>query len=211
MIASSQPSTPQVIAPRPKTSIFRKIGILLLSAFAIWVLIVAGQISSFAQVDEARPVDVAIVLGAATRREQPSPVFRERINHAIDLYQRGVVKAIILTGGIGDGRQIADSVIAKDYALENGIPEEAIFVETISHDTIENLNQAMLIMEQQSFTSALIVSDPLHMYRAMQIADDLGIDAYSSPTTTSRYDSAWTQAIFLFREIIQSMYYSLSG
>jgi uncharacterized SAM-binding protein YcdF (DUF218 family) len=211
MTTSSPPGIPEHSSPRPKKSIVRKIAFLLLGALALWTFIVAWQITSFAQIDQTQPADVAIVLGAAIRRERPSPVFRERINHAIDLYQRGKVSAIILTGGIGDGRQVADSVIAKEYALENGIPEEVIFIERISRDTTENLDQAMLIMEQQSFSSALIVSDPLHMYRAMQIADDLGIDAFASPTTTSRYDSAWTQAFFLFREIFQSIHYSLFG
>jgi uncharacterized SAM-binding protein YcdF (DUF218 family) len=209
MNSSSQPGTPQPVSALPKKSLFRRFAMILFAGFAVWALIVARQIASFAQIDETRPADVAIVLGAATRRERPSPVFRERINHAIDLYQRGLVDAIILTGGEGNGRQVADSEIAKVYALDNEVPEEIIFIETSSRDTQQNLEQAKIIMTSNSFSTALVVSDPLHMYRAMQIADDLGLDAYSSPTTTSRYDSSWTQSIFLIRETFQSIWYSL--
>jgi len=66
--------------------------------------------------------DGAIVLGAAVWGKEPSPVFKERINHAIDLYQEGRVGKIILTGGFGEGSRLADSVVARRYAIRMGIP-----------------------------------------------------------------------------------------
>ncbi|WP_052303999.1 YdcF family protein [Cellulophaga algicola] len=49
--------------------------------------------------------DVAIVLGAGTNIGKLSPVFKERINHSILLYNKGIVKKIILTGGFGKGQK----------------------------------------------------------------------------------------------------------
>jgi uncharacterized SAM-binding protein YcdF (DUF218 family) len=60
-------------------------------------------------------------------------------------------------------------------------------------------------MEEHGLDSALIVSDPLHMKRAMLYADDKDMEAYSSPTPTSLYQSWKTKAPFLARE---TFYYS---
>jgi uncharacterized SAM-binding protein YcdF (DUF218 family) len=172
-------------------------------------VLVALNIYNYAQRDETAPADVAIVLGAGTRRETPSPVFRERIDHAINLYRSGVVRAIILTGGVGNGRTVADSEIARDYALEEGVPTEAIYIETSSETTLQNLQEAREIMQGQGFESALVVSDPLHLYRALAMAGDLGLDAHPSPTPTSRINSWW--ANLLVREVPLVMQYSLFG
>lgn len=192
-------------------SAFRRVVLLLLGASIIWWLATAVSVYTYGQIDESVPADAAIVLGAAAYRDRPSPVFRERINHAITLYEQGTVDAIIFTGGVGWNDNLAESETARHYALEAGIPEEAIYIETVSTDTYENLEQAQLIMQEEGFSQALIVSDPLHMQRAMIIAGDLGLEAYSSPTTTSRYESAHAQLWFLFREVLFNMRYAVTG
>jgi uncharacterized SAM-binding protein YcdF (DUF218 family) len=183
---------------------------LLLVLLAIYSF-AASRIYSFAQVDETTSADVAIVLGAAAYRTRPSPVFAERINHAIELYRRGWVKLIIFTGGFGRGRAQADSQIAREYALQRGVPASAIYIETVSTDTEENLVEAQKLMQLHGWQTALLVSDPLHMYRSHLVADDLGIDALSSPTETSRYRTVFSRAIFLLRESYSVLQYWLSG
>lgn len=64
-------------------------------------------------------------------------------------------------------------------------------------------------MDDNSFTTAIIVSDPLHMKRAMLMAKDYGIDAYSSPTPTSMYRSIKTKLPFLAREEFFYIGYSI--
>ena len=194
---------------RPKKSLFRKIVYLLFAALAFWSLYIAGQIYSFSKTDETKLADVAIVLGAGIRNDRPSGVFRERIKHAIDLYQRGLVEAIILTGGVGPGNDVAGSEVARQYAIEHGMPLEHIFIETTSTDTLENLTEAKHLMASQSFQTALIVSDPLHMYRAMVIAGDLDMNANPSPTPTSRIDSIRAALNFLAREVVSVTVYFL--
>ena len=151
----------------PKKSRFWKIFLVLMILLLSWSVYVAYSIVAYAQIDETTPADVVIVLGAGVRNGQPSGIFRERIDHAIDLYERGIVNSIIFTGGVGPGNQLAGSEVARQYAVEHGVPRASIFIETNSTDTRENLYEALRVMESRNFRTALIVSDPLHMYRAI--------------------------------------------
>jgi uncharacterized SAM-binding protein YcdF (DUF218 family) len=150
--------------------------------------------------------DVAIVLGAATYDAKVSPVFRERLNHAVYLFESKKVDYVILTGGYGTGQNDADSEIAKKYILKLGVPEHAILIETSSKYTVENLQQAKHIMDSLSLSTALIVSDPLHMKRSIALAEKLEINCQPSPTKTSMYKSIFPKAKSLLYE---TFYYSL--
>ena len=150
--------------------------------------------------DDTQQADVIIVLGAACFNDEPSPVFRERINHGIWLYENGYAPYLIFTGGKESRDQLSESQIAKNYATAKGIPEEVIFIEELSTITEENMQYAKAIMDEQGFEDALIVSDGLHMKRAMLMADDYGILAYPSPTPTTMYQTFGTQFPFMLRE-----------
>ena len=171
---------------------------LLLSAYA---LANACGIWMYAGADETRPADVAIILGAAASDGGVSPVFRERINQGVWLYREGYVSTLIITGGYGAGNRYSDAYIGARYAMEQGVPEADILIEEHSKITEENLQNAKEIMDANGLTSALIVSDPLHMKRAMRMARDFGIEACASPTKTSMYRSAWVKLKFLAREV----------
>ena len=160
----------------------------------------AASIWMYAGKDETQKADVAIVLGAATSQGKLSLVYQERVNHAIHLYNRGYVKKLIMTGGVGKGNNTPDAYAAKQYAILKHVPKEDILTEEISTITQENLEHAKKIMEDGGYETALIVSDPLHMKRAMLLAEDAGITAYSSPTATSRYVSLRTKIPFVARE-----------
>lgn len=150
--------------------------------------------------------DVAIVLGAATNDEQVSPVFRERINHALYLYEQGLVKKLIFTGGYGKWQSKSDSRIAKEYAVKNGVPSSAILIEESSRYTVQNLLESKRIMDSLDYRTALIVSDPLHMKRSIRLAEKLGIDCKPSPTKTSMYRSTLPKTKSLFYE---TLFYSV--
>lgn len=144
--------------------------------------------------------DVAVVLGAACTNDEVSEVYKQRLNHAVDLYNRKKVNRIITTGGIGKGNKVADATVAKLYLMSCEIPEEAILEEKDSTITEENLENAKIIMDDNNYVSALIVSDPLHMKRAMLLAEDAGIKAFTSPTKTSAYKTLKTKIPFIARE-----------
>lgn len=173
----------------------------LLLLVALWLLGVAAYIVWVGERDQAAPVDVIIVLGAAAYDRNPSPVFKERIRHGIDLYQRGLAGHFIFTGGFGNGARFSESQVARDYALKQGVPAQAILIETQSRTTRQNLQQAKALMQSHGFRRALIVSDPLHMARALRLARELGIDALGSSTPTSRFRSFDTRRRFLLQEV----------
>lgn len=181
--------------------IFKKLFGFALIATLVWVGWLGVQVWQYANQTSTQPADAAIVLGAAVYREQPSPVFRERINHAIALYQQGQVNALIFTGGVGNNDQISEAEAARQYALAAGVPDEVIFIETTSTNTYGNLENAKKIMQEQGFETVLLVSDPLHMRRAMAYAEGLGLDAEPSPTPTTRYVSLRPKIRFFLREV----------
>ena len=108
----------------------------------------------------------------------------------ITLYEEGFVDKIIVTGGAPDGSEMSEASVAKKYLLEQGVPDNVVLTEDTSTITQENLENSKVIMDEYGYETAIIVSDPLvsdplHMKRAMLLAEDAGITAYSSPTPTT--------------------------
>lgn len=178
-----------------------KITAILLAAVILYTLFSAVSIVAYADKDETRAADVIIVLGAGTNGVEPNPVFRERLNHAVTLYEAGYADTILLTGGLTPGNSHSDAYIAGQYLIGLGIPETDILLEEKSTITQENLEFAKEIMDAEGLTTAILVSDPLHMKRAMTMAEDHGMEACSSPTPTTRYQTWKSKLPFLAREV----------
>ncbi|KAB8330544.1 YdcF family protein [Scytonema tolypothrichoides VB-61278] len=172
----------------------------IMSALLLVVAITAFNIYFYGSAKRVVKADAAIVLGAAVWGDEPSPVFRERINHAINLYKRGVVHTIIFTGGVGKNDDISEAVVGKRYAMARGVRQSDILIETESHTTHQNLQNAQKVADKHDLSKFLIVSDPLHLKRAVLMAQNMGMDAYPSPTPTTRYRSFKSQFEFLMRE-----------
>lgn len=193
-----------------KRHLKKSMAVILLLVIA-WLAFVGSSIYRFGYKDRAAKADCIIVLGAAAYGNQPSPVFEERIRHAITLFASGYASMVIFTGGISNGSSHAESKVAATYAIQRGVPAIAIRTETISRTTQQNLAEARKIMRSQGLHSAVIVSDPLHLRRAVMMADDLGIKSFPSATQTSRYQSLKSNLGFLFREMYFYHHYLLTG
>lgn len=177
-----------------------RVTLTLIGLLTIWIGYSGWSIFSYADYSNEEKADGIIVLGAAVWGDQPSPVFRERINHAINLYKDGYANTIIFTGGKDGDNELSEAEIAKQYATERGIAPDNILVEPFSRTTEQNLCYAQQLAVAHHLRTLIIVSDPLHMKRAMLIAEDIGLKAYSSPTPTTRYRSFITRVEFLIRE-----------
>lgn len=173
----------------------------LLLLLLLWLTGVAAYIVWVGERDQAAPADAIIVLGAAAYDRNPSPVFKERIRHGIALYQRGLAPRLIFTGGFGSGAPYSESQVARRFALKQGVPAQAILIESHSRTTRQNLQEARKLMEANRLRRVIIVSDPLHMARALRLARELGIDALGSSTPTSRFRSFATRKRFLLQEV----------
>ncbi|MDZ7952699.1 YdcF family protein [Nostoc sp. DedQUE09] len=174
--------------------------VALISALLVAIASSASSIYLYGSTTNNIKADAAIVLGAAVWKDEPSPVFRERINHAINLYKNGSVKTIIFTGGVGESNEPAEAIVGKNYAIAQQVKAADILIETQSRTTHQNLKNALEVANAHQLTKFLIVSDPLHMKRAVLMARGLGMDAHSSPTPTTRYRSFQSQMEFLSRE-----------
>ena len=135
--------------------------------------------------DEQRPADAIVVLGAAQYDGRPSPVFKARLDHAVELWHQGLAKAFVVTGGKLPGDRTTEAAVARKYALDHGVPADAIFGEDEAHNTLESLQSVAGELRSRQMRTAIFVSDPTHMLRVLRIAQDLGIEGYGSPTTTS--------------------------
>jgi len=138
-------------------------------------------------------------------------VLRERINHAILLYEQGLVDTIIFTGGKGSPKALSEADVSARYAIAHGIPQEAILREDQSVNTIENLENTQKIAVENGLHTFLVVSTPFHMKRAMAIADSIGLEVYSSPTRTTRWISWRTKTRAYGREVVAYGLYLLKN
>lgn len=200
----------QTSAPAARHRIPRALRWLLLP-LAAWLILLALQIDATGKVHHPGPADAAIVLGAAVNGAAPSPVFRERIRHGVTLYRTGRVRKLVLTGGYGEGASHAESQVARTIAIRAGVPAHAILIETRSRTTQQNMAEAKRLMDRHRLSSALIVSDPLHMKRALRMAHDTGVTAYGAPTPTTRYRGWRSKSGFLLREVYFYNHYLLTG
>ncbi len=189
----------------------RKTGLWLLAVLLSWCTVLGSIVWRYGAKDQATKSDCVIVLGAAVQGTKASPVFEERIRHGISLYRAGKATKILFTGGIGDGQTHSEGSIGRSIAMQQGIPSTDILFEEKSRTTQQNLSEARALMQQNGLASAIIVSDPLHMKRAMMMAEDLSITAASSPTSTSRYRSLRTKLGFLLREVYFIHHYFFTG
>ena len=162
--------------------------------------VLAWRVYSFRNTSSDGPADAAVVLGAAVWTKEVSPVFKERINHAINLYRNGRVRKVIFTGGQGNPGEPTEASAARNYALQSGLPASDILIEDKSHTTYENILNAKQLADTHGIHKVLIVSDPLHMKRAMTMARDVGLAADPSPTPSTRYQGLSSQLGLLVHE-----------
>jgi uncharacterized SAM-binding protein YcdF (DUF218 family) len=174
-----------------------KISLLLVLANALFSI---GQVYYYSRLEHTQTADAAIVLGAAAWDKRPSPVFRERINHAITLYQQKQVAKLIFTGGTPKPGFMTEAEVGRRYAMQQGVPADDILYENRSRDTWQNLVNAQQVAADNNINSLIIVSDPYHMARAAVMAKDLGLNAETSPTPTSRYSATQSKLRFLLQE-----------
>lgn len=172
--------------------------LLLLVVYLSWQL---WDIDHVGYADDGSKADCAIVLGAAAYHKKPSPVFKARIDHALKLYQEGRVGKILLTGGFGKNAQYAESEVAYQYCKKRGVKEQDLLLEKESATTEQNIIQAERVMQKNGLETALIVSDPWHLKRALAMASKHQLSAKGSATLTSMYRSDQSRWTFQLREL----------
>jgi uncharacterized SAM-binding protein YcdF (DUF218 family) len=135
--------------------------------------------------DEAQPADVIVVLGAAEYRGRPSPVLKGRLDHGLDLYRAKKAPLILTTGGAGGDPVFTEGEVGRDYLIRQGVPSEAIMVETEGGTTMHSIAAAAEIMRRMELKSCIVVSDGYHIFRAKKMMEAQGFQVHGSPRPES--------------------------
>ncbi|HEX3880339.1 MAG TPA: YdcF family protein [Bryobacteraceae bacterium] len=155
---------------------------MVLVVFALGYLIsLTIRIGRQSTLDEARPADVIIVMGAAEYRGHPSPVLKLRLDHAVTLYQKHLAPYIMTTGGPGGDPSFTEGGVGRSYLIDRGVPAESIIVEDEGESTAWSLSAASEILRRMSLHSCIIVSDGYHVFRVKRILQREGFTAWGSP------------------------------
>jgi uncharacterized SAM-binding protein YcdF (DUF218 family) len=152
---------------------------MIVASFAI--LFVSVEIERQSTLDEARPVDVILVLGAAEYRGRPSQVLKARLDHALELYNQKMAPRIMTTGGAGGDPVYTEGGVGRSYLMSHGVPPEAVVVENEAASTVESTAMAGEIMRRMGLHSVIVVSDGYHIYRVKEMLQFRGLSVYGSP------------------------------
>ena len=140
------------------------------------IIVVSSAKDRIITADEAAELentDCVLVLGAGVRDGNPTPMLRDRLITGISLYKSGAAPKIIMSGD--HGREDYDEVnVMKSYAVENGVPDGDVFMDHAGFSTYDSVYRAKAVFEADSI---IIVTQKYHLYRALYIAERLGVNA----------------------------------
>jgi len=160
----------------------RRLFLIFFLVAGSWCAWVYYEINAVASHDEAQSADAIAVFGAAEYAGHPSPVLHARLDHAVELYQRGIAPIIITLGGGADKNSgNTEGGVGRDYLLANGVPYDKIIAETRSVDTEQQVQRLAAIAAANNFQRLVVVSDGTHLFRIRQLCRDAGLDVYTSP------------------------------
>ncbi len=181
-------------------------GAVLMLAFVVGAT--AFRVWEVARLDDRRPVDAVVVLGAAQYDGDPSSIFAARLRHAAALYHEGIAPRIVTTGGGRTGDLYTEAAAGKRYLVGQGVPASAVVAVGVGTDTLGSLRAVAARAEADGWVTALLVSDPWHSLRARQMARDSGLVAWTSPTRTGPVvQTRETQVRYIVRETAAMLYY----
>jgi uncharacterized SAM-binding protein YcdF (DUF218 family) len=150
----------------------------ILIAVVIYTAVLYRKIQQQMWVDETRPADAIVVLGAAEYAGRPSPIFRARLDHGLVLFHRGIAPMMITTGGHGEDPQFSEGGVGKRYLVEHGVPDPSIIAETQADNTDESTE------------------------RVKRMLGRYGVQVYGAPRPQPRPQSRVQRAALILREVL---------
>ena len=154
-------------------------------AAAIGYTVALVMVLIASQVDERRPAEAIVVLGAAQYNGRPSPVLRARLDHALGLYREGLAPLIVVTGGVGVGDTTSEAMVGRRYLMGHHVPAEAVRAEAVGRSTTASMDAVAAWLRERKIRRVILVSDPFHMFRLRLEARRTALEAYTSPTESS--------------------------
>lgn len=181
-------------------------GVGLLAALVLLIVLSCLVLSGLGSKPD-RECKTVVVLGCQVRGETPSLHLYYRINAAADYLKAHPDAVAILSGGQGPGEEITEAACMRRELMERGISADRLYLEEESSNTRENLLNSKALMAREGLSGpVVIISNSFHMYRALQMAEDLDFPAEGQ----SAKSKLATLPVYVFREALALIKYGLT-
>lgn len=147
-----------------------------------------------------KKADVIVIFGAAEYAGRPSPVYKARLDHGYQLFQKGMAPIVITTGGSGQDPDFSEGGVGKVYFLRRGVAEQALIEETQGTDTAQSAARVANIMRANGMHSCIAVSDAYHVFRIRALLEHEGVRVEVAPRPESRPRSVAERFVAVMRE-----------
>jgi uncharacterized SAM-binding protein YcdF (DUF218 family) len=189
-------------------------GLRAVAAFVLLIVLIVGvtaeQVWQIGRTDSRRHSDVIMVLGAAQYDGRPSEIFAARLDHAAMLWRNGIADKIVTIGGNRPGDRFTEAQAGADYLHSFGVPTSDLVPVGKGNDTLISLRAAAVTLREHGWKSATLVTDPWHSLRSRRMAQDLGIDAVTSPSHSGpAVHGRLTEGRYIGRETVAYLYYRI--
>lgn len=190
----------------PTKNMFKIIIIILLILFAIAAIALLGinfwvkgkvynKVITEQQAQDLQDVDCILVLGAGIWGDEPSPMLEDRLLQGISLYNNKASSKIIMSGD--HGTEEYDEVnVMKNFAIERNVKSEDVFMDHAGFSTYDSIYRVKEIFEAKKI---VVVTQKYHLYRALYVAEKLGVEAYGVNSDPRAYAG---QSLREIREIL---------
>lgn len=172
----------------------------VVGALLLFFGITGSRIARAAAAVPTRKADVIVIFGAAEYAGRPSPVYRARLDHGYELFQKGLAPVVITTGGSGQDPDFSEGGVGRSYLLRRGVPEQALIEETQGSDTAQSAARVANIMRANGMHRCIAVSDAYHVFRIRALLEHEGVQVELAPRPESRPHPRWERFEAVMRE-----------
>lgn len=184
--------------------------ILVVGVVLLFLIVTAAEVIETSSRQELHAADAIVVFGAAEYSGHPSPVLRARLDHALDLFHRGIAPVVITTGGAAADPHFSEGGVGRDYLIHHGVPERSIIAETQGRDTAESAVRVAVIMRANGLHSCVAVSDAYHVFRIRKLLEHQGVrPVYTAPRLDTRPHTIFQRAGAALREAISYLLWKI--
>lgn len=174
-----------------------------------WLGAICVQVVHQASLQELHHADAIVVFGAAEYSGRPSPVYRARLDHAFELFHRGIAPVVITTGGAAADPSFSEGGVGHEYLRHRGIPDASLIAETQGSDTAQSAQRVAVIMRTNHMHSCVAVSDEYHVFRIRKLLEHEGVQVFVAPRPDSRPRGEGQRAWAVGREAISYLAWKL--
>jgi uncharacterized SAM-binding protein YcdF (DUF218 family) len=176
------------------------LSLAVLGALILFFGVTGSRIVAAAAEQPGKKANVIAIFGAAEYAGRPSPVYRARLDHGYELFQKGMAPVVITTGGSAQDPDYSEGGVGRDYLLRRGVPEQALIAETQASDTAQSAERVANIMRANGMRSCIAVSDAYHVFRIRALLEHEGVEVELAPRPESRPRSLWERFGAVMRE-----------